>query len=201
MTELELTKRANNRIDQILSEIDSSRLKQRFDDPVDTVLEQFQCQWDGQIDHQQFNQVIGEFVAQCYTDGLKKVSEGPTAQSVAIELLENHYQGLYAAGYTAALMDANDRDNGGIHVVLTGLAEAIKMVHRQAYIRRVFRYYMGITNWMLQHKIAEILLKRYRPCLPESLKNANPAQIISQIPALIQTCTANINSFEQMGGS
>jgi len=198
MTELELTASANKRIDRILTEIDESRLKQLFDDPIDAVLEEFHYKWDDSIDHHQFNQIVAEFVEQVYTGALKKVLEGPTVQSVAIELLDNHYQGLYATGYTAALMDVNDRDNGGIHVVLAGLAEAIKMIHRQAYIRRVFSYHIGINNWTLQHKITEVLLERYRPYLSESLKNVHPAQIVSQIPALIQNYTACIGSFGRM---
>jgi len=198
MTSSELTATANERIERILSEINESRLKQLFDDPIDRVLEEFHCKWNDPIDHHQFNQIVAEFVEQVYAVALKKVLEGPTAESVAIELLDNHYQGLYATGYTAALMDVNDRDNGGIHVVLAGLAEAIKMIHRQAYIRRVFSYHMYINNWTLQHKITEILLRRYRPYLPESLKNVHPAQVVSQIPAIIQNYTACIGSFERM---
>ena len=117
---------------------------------------------------------------------------------MAIELLEEYYQGLYATGYTAALMDANDRDNGGMYVVLAGLAEAIKTIHRRAYIHHVFACYAGTNNWLLQQRITEILLKRYEPHLPPSLKKVTPDQITSQIPAMIQSYTAGTHAFEHM---
>ena len=95
-------------------------------------------------------------------------------------------------------MDANDRDNGGMYVVLAGLAEAIKTIHRRASIHHVFACYAGTNNWFLQLRITEILLKRYQPYLPLSLKNAIPAQITSQISTIIQSYTAGTHAFERM---
>lgn len=201
MTESELTTCANEKIDRILFEIDERQLKQRFDDPVDAVLEQFSCEPDYPVNYQRFKEIVVEFVEKVYTDALKKLFEGPTVLAVAIELLEEYYQGLYASGYTAALMDANDRDNGGMYVVLAGLAEAIKTLHRQTYIKHVFARYTGSNNWRLQQRITKILLERYEPYLPAFLKTVNPAQITSQIPAIIQSYTASVGCFERMSGS
>ena len=197
MTESELTTRANEKIDRIISEIDEAWLKQTFDDPVDAVLEKFNCSPDYPVDHQQFNQIIAVFVEKVYACALKKLWEGPSALTVAIELLE-HYQGLYSTGYTSALMDVNDGGNGGIYLVLAGLAEAIKTVHCRAYVQSIFAFNISPNDWPLQHEIAGILLERYNPHLPPSLKNAAPAQIISQIPAIIQSYTAGANAFERI---
>ena len=198
MTESDLTTRAKEKIERIISEIDETRLKQLFDDPIDAVLEQFNCRPDYPVNHRQFNRIIAEFVEKMYTNALKKLWEGPDVLTVAIELLEEYYQGLYSTGYTAALMDVNDSENGGIYVVLAGLAEAIKTVHRRAYVQHIFAFNMSPNDWLLQHKIAGILLERYNSHLPPSLKNAAVSQIISQIPAIIQIYTVGVSAFERV---
>ena len=98
-------------------------------------------------------------------------------------------------------MDGNDRKNGGIYVVLTGLAEAIKDQVRQTYIRAQFVLTVPVNDWPLQREIAAILLKRYKPYLPPQLKNAAAAQIVSQIPTIIQNYEASISTFEKMSDS
>jgi len=198
MTESDLTTRANEKIDRIISEIDETRLKQLFDDPIDAMLEQFNYRPKYPVGYRQFNRIIARFVEKVYTDALKKLWEGPDTLTVAIEFLEEHYQGLYANGYAAALMDINDSGNGGIYVVLAGLAQAIKAVHQRAYVQHIFAFNIPPNDWPLQHKIAGVLLERYHSHLPPSLKNAAPAQVISQIPAIIQSYTAGVSIFERV---
>ena len=201
MIESDLTKLANEKIAIVISEIDEELLRKKFDDPVDEVLEQFRCEPDYPIGHRQFNRIIANFIERLYTDALKKPWDAADPLDMAIAILDEHYQGLYAKGYTAAMMDVNDSENGGIYVVLAALGQAVKEIVRRIYIRAVFVLNIPVNDWHLQREMAGILLKRYRPYLPPHLKNAVPAQVVSQILTIIQNYTASVSTFEKISDS
>lgn len=198
MTDYEMNQYADQKIDQMLNEIDCNQLRKLFDDPIDAVFGEMEVCFDPPIDSHTFNEIIAGVIEKIYTSALHKILPNPDYLTEAIELLDAFYQGLYADGYIAALMDANDREKGGICHVLSALVEAVKLQTRNAYIQSVFAAVYGASDWILQQKITENLLNRYASFLPPSIKHIMPARICSQAPVLLRCYALCRYSFESL---
>ncbi len=186
MTDYEISQYADQKIDRIRNEIENEQLRKLFDDPIDSVFRQIEWNLDPPIDNHKFNEIITNLTEKLYTRALHKIVPNSDFLTEAIELLDAYYQGLYANGYVAALMDVNDREKGGIYYVLSALAEAVKRKHRTAYIKSVFAMHYAVSDWLIQQKITENLLQRHHAYLPPSLRNVLPARIRSQVPVIVQ---------------
>lgn len=182
----DLEKLARETIAAIMVELDPDRTKDRFDDPIAKAAREFGYDPICPIAHKEFHRTVAGFVEQVYDKGLATswMLTDPLAE--ALWLLENGYESaVYGTGYVAALLDANDPAEGGIQTVLTGLAELIKDIERQKYIRAVFARYLHGCSWALRCEIAQVLLEDYRAFLPERLGKCAPAQLADEIPSLL----------------
>ena len=182
----DIEKRARETIKLIIVKLDDGLIKSKFDEPISRITRGFQYEVKQHIDHKTFHRIIADFIQQIYDKGLKSSLMLADPLAEAISLLENHYQSAtYGNGYAAAVLDANDADEGGIQTVLTSLAELIKDIERQKYISALFAYHLPGCDWDLLCEIARILLQDYGPFMPERLARCVPAQIAGQIQSII----------------
>jgi len=147
---------------------------------------------DGRMSQTKFNRFLNSFdrmLSQQLQD----------ADIEAIFLLENHYSStMYGNGYTAAMLDADDPEIGGIQNILLNLAEIIKDIERHKYIEGVFIWHLYSNNWNVRCEIAHLLLKDYRHFIPERLQNCMPAQFVDEIPSIIYRHVSSDSVLQQI---
>ncbi len=178
-------KYAKEKIETITSALDDSFINSRFDEPVDNAARQFRHYTGCPVNTKEFHAVIAEFAAHIYQKGLNTSIASSEPLGYAIELLENYYQGSYGRGYIAAVLDANDPAEGGIDTVLNRLAEIIKDIDRQKYIKAIFAVNIDPADWHLKCEIVRTLLEDYKYFLPQHLLECEPWQLAGQIPAIM----------------
>jgi hypothetical protein len=199
MMNSDLNNLAGETIERIMAELDPDRMKGRFDDPISKAARQFDYEPICPITHKDFHRIIAGFVEHVYDKAAAAPWMPADPLAEAIWLLETGYQSaVYGTGYIAALLDANDPAEGGIQTVLMGLAEAIKGIKRQEYIRAVFARYLCGCNWHLRCEIARVLLEDYRAFLPERLGKCTPAHLADEIPSLISTMISSDSVVNQV---
>jgi len=199
MTSTDTTILARHTVEAAISELDPHLMRNTFDDAVGKIAQQFEYQTVSAIDQSEFHGIISDFVGRIYGQALNALwmALDPTAE--AISLLENHYQSaVYGTGYTAALLDANDPEQGGIQAVLMGLAEAIVAVERQKHIRAIFAVHLSGLDWEVRREIARLLIEDYGRFLPESLAGCSPAQLMGEIPTLLHAHIHTNSTLEQI---
>jgi len=184
----DLRKRAEQILITLYAGLNDNILQQRINRPVDQAFKTFRYKADKPITLDIFHRIIGDFTQHIYTNGLKmswKLSlVGPVAQ--AISLLEKYYQSDFAQGYIAARMDAQDTAQGGMDTVLQRMAESIKAAEQEIYIQALFTKHLALAKWQLRCMVAKIFLERYRELLPPALRKCVPAQIVDELPVLLQ---------------
>ena len=186
MMSTEVKDRAREIIEIITAELDDDLLKGRFDDPIDAVVRQFDCRVDRPLGHTAFNRTIARLVEQVYERGLRSPLSLIDPLAEAISLLDGSYQsGVYGPGYVAALLDANDEAEEGVRSVVVALGEVIKDRERSKYIQCVFASHLPMGDWPLRCEIVSTLLKDYQAVIPERLRQCAPAQLVEQIPAIL----------------
>lgn len=186
MTNTDIREQARKTIETITAQLDQSLIKNLFDEPIDKAARQFRHKVDRPMSPKTFHKVIADFVVQIYDQALSarwKLSADPLDEAIA--LLEDHYQSAYGHGYTAAVLNANDAGQGGIDAVLHTLAEIIKDIERQKYVRGVFIMNIDPADWHLQCEIVTVLLEDYGPFLPEQMLQCKPWELVSQIPSIM----------------
>jgi hypothetical protein len=65
------------------------------------------------------------------------------------------------------------------------LAEIIKNIEHQKYVRGVFIVNIDPADWHLQCEIVTVLLEDYKPFLPGQLLPCKPWELVSQIPSIV----------------
>ena len=199
MKNTEIAERARQTIEIVTVKLDQRLIKSRFDEPVAKAAEQFEFEATFPITHIAFHKIISGFVEYIYENafGASWMLTDPLAE--AMFLLENHYRSeIYGTGYTAAILDADDTAESGIQTVLSGLAEAIKDVERQKYVRGVFAWHVLGADWNLRCEIARILLEDYKLFMPERLCKCVPAQLVDQIPAIMNIHICSDSTLQQI---
>jgi len=186
MMSTEIRKRTREIIQIITAQLDDELLKGRFDDPIGAVVRQFDCRVDRPVGHTAFNRTIARFVEQVYEQGLRSPTSLIDPLAEAISLLDNGYQsGSYGPGYIAALLDANDGAEEGVRSVVVALGESIKDRERSKYVQSVFASHLPMGDWHLRCEIVKTLLEDYQAVIPERLRQCAPAQLVEQIPAIL----------------
>jgi len=104
----------------------------------------------------------------------------------AVTILEEGYQAAHAQGYYAAFLDASDPILNGLESVLAQVARHITERARTRHIRWVCASRIGLADWPTRCLIAEILLNRWEPFLPETVRICSPAQLANHIAELIK---------------
>jgi len=194
-----LSKLAKEKIETVTAELDYRLIKSRFDEPVDEAARQFTHKTSGTITHKIFHKIIAEFVAWIYDKGLNAHWVIPTEPlDQAIALLEEHYNSTYGHGYTAAILDAGDIEEGGIDTVLGQLAEIIKDTERSKHINAVFTVNIDPADWHLKCEIVNVLLDDYRQFLPQHLLECKPWELAGQIPAIMYRYVCSESALQEL---
>jgi hypothetical protein len=186
MTSTKVKDRARQIIETIIAKLDDGLVKRRLDDPVGAVVREFDCNTEYPVDHRAFNETIARLVGEIYTQGLRSSMPPADPLAEAISLLENGYQsGTYGPGYVAAMLDANNEAEGGMHSVVASLGELLKDRERRIYTKGVLASCLPMGDWHLQCEIVRTLLEDYEAVIPEALSQCAPAQLVEQIPSIM----------------
>ena len=174
-------------VENITAELDPDLLSSQFDQPINRIATEFQCEEAYPITHQQFHRIIADFVLQIYEQALNAAWKLTDPVDEAIVLLDSGYHSpLHGPGYTGAMLHVNDIQRGGLKSVLNFLASVIITVEKQKYIDAVLAWYLHGCSWDLQCDIAQVVLEQYGFLLPPQLSKREPAQLVDVIPGIIQ---------------
>ncbi len=194
--------RAARIVEQIAALLDETRVAQLIDGPIDAAVGTFSCRVERPDSHRQFHDVVSEFVLHVHKNSTACLQEltKPQARDEAVALLEQAYEGTHADGYHAALLDANDTSQAGMHVVLSRLADIIKARRRHSHRRGVFARCIDPNDWHTTCDIAAILLGRCRVLLPAEHCPQSPEQFVDHIPELFNA-VLSVDQLEQQARS
>ena len=201
MTGSDAVQRRANRIFDLLTRlIDEEQVVRQIDQPIDQVLEDFECPDIPVHSQARFHQVITDFMQHLHKKALPGSRDISSSQAhdEAMALLESQYQGSRSNGYPGAVLDAADADQPGLPLVLARLAEAVKAIQRLKYTRWAATRYLAPADWPTKCALAAILLERNRACLPLELEHYPPEQFADEIPELLKMDLA-LESQTQLG--
>ena len=108
------------------------------------------------------------------------------AQSEALLILEQGYQGTHAQGYDAAYLDASNPDIDGFESVLAQMTEIIISKEQSKHIRWFLTSLISSKDWHTRCLFAEILLDRWKSYLPPNILACSPAQLADKLPDLFK---------------
>jgi hypothetical protein len=167
--------------------LNEERMAREIDERIDLAVETFQVKVKVPLSHSDFNRLIAGFVRRIYQKGLRlprRLSE-QGALAEAVSLLEKYYQGIRTRGYDEALVDAAGNDLEGLEYVLSQLAESIKAVEREKYMKWVFADTVDQLDWEAHRRIAATYLAKYEDLLPPELRDMDPARLADHFQDLI----------------
>jgi hypothetical protein len=163
--------------------------KEHIDDPIDAAVWEFELKDAYEYSHQVFHELLTDFVQHVYRKALPCQRELSRSQAhgQAILLLMHGYVGARARGYSAALADALDPDQGGVPGVLAQLAEIMKARLRGMHVRWVISRYFDSADWETQCSLAYMILDRCGRYLPAHLRDLDPEYFASNVDELFFT--------------
>jgi hypothetical protein len=174
-------------IEEVLEKTDEEYLHRRIDEPIERATGSFVFNKDAPVTHQTFIQVTTNFVRHIYEQahGCWQEMSAEKAYAEAVAILEEGYQTPHGRGYYAAFLDASNPNLDGIEYVLAQMTGCIIATAREKHIRYVCASRMELADWSTRRLIAEILLKRWEPYLPDNLRMCPPAQFAHHLSELI----------------
>ena len=187
MTNSEQNLSSEELLDTIMDLLNEERMAREIDECIDLAVETFQVKVKVPLSHSDFNRLIAGFVRRIYQKGLRlprRLSE-QAALAEAVSLLEKYYQGIRTGGYDEALVDAAGNDLEGLEYVLSQLAESIKAVEREKYMKWVFVDTVDQLDWETHRRIAATYLVKYKDILPHELRDMDPARLADHFQDLI----------------
>ena len=190
MSSTEVGSEAARVLEEILGLIDEDRLKAAIDEPIDGACLAFHMDPpSGTLTTRKFHEAISTFLCHLYAHGLQFRRKLSLVQGKveAISMIERTYENRYSRGYEAALIDATTAELDGISLVLSSLAEALKVLERQKYAKWVFAARLEVCDWRLKCEIAELLVERMRQFLPPEILEWPSARLVDELPSLIRT--------------
>ena len=180
-------KRAEAIIEEVFEKTSEEYLQLRIDEPIEKTATSFEFDRTAPVTHQTFNQVTRDFVRHVYQKALwgwQKMSAGE-ALDEAVAILERGYPAAPGQGYDTAFVDASNPNLNGLEYILTQMARHITLMEREKHIRWVCASRMELSDWPTRCLIAEILLQRWEPFLPENVRICSPVQFAHHLPGLI----------------
>jgi len=195
--------KANIVINDIFTLIDGEYFNHFIDEPIDKAMNSFVFKDTETVTTRSFIRITGRFVRHIYKYGLgiKQDLSDPQARAIALNILEEGYQGPHARGYEAALLDASDSELTGIEFILTQMADYIKIAARQKHVRCVFLSQIEYLDWNTRCLIAEILLEKWERFLPPNILGCSSSQLASHLPELINSLSSIEGTVEKLMGN
>ena len=187
-------------LDRLSDLLDEERMAKEIDEPVDVEAHNFQLKISPPINTSKFNRIISAFVRNIYKRGLRLTRHlsDPTAVAEAVYLLENYYQNEGSKGYDGALFDAVGTNTEGFELILTRLAESIKLAERTKYITWVFADNFLNLEWKQQHHIVCFYLRQNKALLPAELCDLNAARLVDCFQELFITLMSTKSMVRQV---
>ena len=179
-------------IEEVFEQISEQYLHLMIDEPIEKAAASFEFDQEAPVTHKTFIQVTRDFVRHVYEKALwgwEKMS-ATEARTEAVAILEEGYQAPHGQGYYAAFLDASNPNLYGLESVLTQMARYLTAMERARHIRWVCASRIEFSDWPTRCLIAEFLLKRWGPILPENLRACSPAQFAHNLSELINLVLA-----------
>jgi hypothetical protein len=200
MTSSEQNLSSEKRIDTIMDLLNEEQMVRAIDERIDLAVKAFQLKVKVPLSHSDFNRVITGFVRDLYRKGLRlprHLSE-QEALAEAVSLLEKYYQGMHTRGYDGAVLDAAGDDLEGLEYVLSQLAESIKAVEREKYVKWVFADTVDQSDWETCRCIAATYLMQYKDLLSPELRDMDSARLADHFQDLIINHLSTDNLIRQI---
>ena len=180
-------KRAETIIQEVFEKINDEYLRVRIEEPIEKAAASFEFDRTVPVTHQTFTQVTRDFVRHVYQRAMWgwQIMPAEKALTEAVAILEGGYQAAHGQGYYAAFLDASNLNLNGLEYILAQMASYITVMARARHIRWVCASRIELADWPTRYLIAEILLQRWEPFLPENVRTCSPAQLANHITELI----------------
>ena len=181
--------KANATIKDVLELTDEAYLQRLIDEPVEEILSGFEFDKDGGFNHQNFLNIMADFVQRLYlkSPGIKQELSYSGACAEALDIIEKVYRNHDSPAYDAAIVDAMD----DISNVLGRMAEFIISRLRKIHTDWVYRSRVDLLNWPARCLIAEILISQWAPYLPPMIRSSKPTHLANAIPHLLKLINSN----------
>jgi len=176
----------------VIRTLRESRLPGAVDARVDALLTEWTDAGLPAFSHRAFHDAIAAFAQAVYAQALpvRQHLTREQAGGEAIALLEQAYQGAAGTGFCAAVVDASDPSRDGIAILLAELAGLLKARCRMRWTHAVVATRLGLLPWPIRCEVARLLLDRCAIHLPPSCSRLTPAQVVDEIPAMIDLLLA-----------
>jgi len=174
-------------LDTIMDLLNEERISSEVDEPIDYATQGFRLEVTTPISHAGFNRLVAAFVQNIYRQALRlqRYLSEQEAFTEAVFLLESYYEGGYTKGYDGALLDATGSNLEGLELVLSRLAESIKVAERVKYVEWVFADNVYHLDWKTRYRIIAVHLKRNEEFLSADLHDSDPARFVNHLHDLI----------------
>jgi hypothetical protein len=173
-------------IREVFEKTTEEYLQMRIDERVEKAAASFEFDRDAPVTHEIFTRVIADFVRHVHEQALwgKQKLTAPQAIAEAVAMLEEGYQASRDRGYDAAFLDALN-PHLGLEYILGQMAGHIIASARAKHIRWICASRLELADWPTRCLIAEILLERWRPSLPENIRRCSPTRFAHLLSELI----------------
>ena len=180
-------KRAEAVIEEVFEKTSEEYLQLRIDEPIEKATASFEFDRTAPVTHQTFTQVTRDFVRHVYQKALWGWQNMSAREALdeAVAILERGYPAAHGQGYYTAFLDASNPNLNGLEYILTQMARHITLMARARHIRWVCASRIELSDWPTRCRIAEILLQRWEPFLPENIRTCSPPQLANHLPELI----------------
>ncbi|PKN62634.1 MAG: hypothetical protein CVU57_23585 [Deltaproteobacteria bacterium HGW-Deltaproteobacteria-15] len=189
MTNSDRSPREEAILDTVFELLQEENLSRFIDEPIDDAFQAFQIETAEPLSHLNFNTIISRFFYELNAKAIcprRHLSETESLAE-AVFLLEKYYKGVHTRGYDGAWMDASSSEGEGIGQVLFQLANTMKQIERDKYIKWVLLSNIDQHDWKMKVRLVSKYLQRYGEDLPPQLAGMDPFQLIESLPGLIDT--------------
>lgn len=184
-------------LEEILHALDEQIIAQEVGRHHDTVRATFTLNRNSSSTFAEFLRTIGEYYnhhhAACVTTGGRFSDQ--QAQQRAKRILDDHYRKQDGDCITA-YNDAHEETNGGLHVILTTIADHLRDESVELYISSVFDRYIAPNSWQDKVDIIRQFIEQRGHLLDGSIDTANPERYAQNHQPLIR---AYVRGLQQTG--
>ena len=174
-------------LDRLSALLGEDRLRREIDEPIDRIVaKQLDARRVRADNPRQLHSFFGAFVKRLYLEGpcFTRHLSDTQAKAEAVRLLDQAYRGAHSRGYAAAVVDFMDKEWSGPAIVLGRLAEGVKALERQKRLRWAIATVFDRQSGVMKRRLAEVLVERAKPFLPDRIVNMPLGEIAPHLPML-----------------
>lgn len=175
-------------LEEILHALDESIIAREVGRHHSSVRAAYMLPRNSVDNYREFLRVIGEYYnhhySSCISGGGRLNDE--QAQQRAKKVLNDHYRRSEGDNITA-FNDAHEEINGGLHVILTIIADQLRDESIELYISSVFDRYVTPNSWEEKVEIIRQFIDQRGYLLDGSIDASNPERYAQDHQLLIQS--------------